>query len=575
MPQDAFTLKYLCIELNSIFSGGKINRIVQPSNDEVVLTVYTGKRTERLLLDVNPASPRIGVLKSDRESPLTAPNFCMLLRKHLLSATVDSIELVGFDRIVKIDFTASQEFFDAEKKTLYVELMGRYSNVILTENGKILGGNRGINMFDNGVRPLIVGKPYVFPPVQDKLLPWDKAVSERLKTANADSVAERICKTVQGLALSTAQEIVKSYCQKNGLSDDFFQSEFTTFAEDFSLFLNKFLLDINPRPCVVEKGGQVVDVCVFPYENSDGKTKSFQSLWEAEEYYFTNKNNQKRYQTKKERLKNIVGSAIKKVKKRITAISSKQKDAEKLEDNRIKGELLIANIYRLKDGQTQVMLENYYEDNSLVKIDLDPHLSVSKNAEAYYKKYNKQKRTLVSLAPQREQAEAELNYLESVLDEVLLAETVEELDFVLTEMTEYGLVSEVKRNSKKKEEIAYFREYFIDGFKVCVGRNNSENDKLIASAGKEDTWLHAKEYHSSHAVIFCCGKEVHDGVIIKVAEICAYYSKGRDGGKTEIVYTKRKNVKKPRGAKLGFCTYDEYNSVIVEPNRHAEFLKSN
>ena len=174
MPQDAFTLRFLCEELNSIFSGGKVNRIIQPNADEMIMTVYTGKRTEKLFISVNPASPRMGVTNTERESPLTAPNFCMLLRKHLLSATLESIELVGFDRIVKIDFMPSAEFFDSVRKTLYVELMGRYSNIILTENGRILGGNRGINMFDNGVRPLIVGKPYVFPPVGDKRLPSDK-----------------------------------------------------------------------------------------------------------------------------------------------------------------------------------------------------------------------------------------------------------------------------------------------------------------------------------------------------------------------------------------------------------------
>ena len=151
MPQDAFTLRYLCKELNQIFSNGKVNRITQPSPDELILTIYTKeKRTQKLLLNVNPSSPRIGVVESEKDSPLTAPNFCMLMRKHLLSAVIKSIEIVGFDRIVKITFSLSGEFFDGVEKVLFVELMGRYSNVILTENGNVLGGNRGINMFDNG-----------------------------------------------------------------------------------------------------------------------------------------------------------------------------------------------------------------------------------------------------------------------------------------------------------------------------------------------------------------------------------------------------------------------------------------
>jgi predicted ribosome quality control (RQC) complex YloA/Tae2 family protein len=208
MPQDAYTLRYLCEELNSIFSGGKINRIVQPNNDELVLTVYTGKRTEKLLLSVNPASPRIGVIHEEKESPLTAPNFCMLMRKHLLSATIDKISLVGFDRIVCIDLTASAEFFDAVKKQVYVELMGRYSNIILTGNGKVLGGNRGINMFDDGVRPLIVSHPYVFPPVNDKKLPTDQTLIEYFSAYEGKNLAEYLCAGIQGLAVSTANDIV-------------------------------------------------------------------------------------------------------------------------------------------------------------------------------------------------------------------------------------------------------------------------------------------------------------------------------------------------------------------------------
>ena len=234
MPQDAFTLRYLCQELNDVFKGGKVNKIIEPSGDELILTVYTGKKTEKFLLNVNPAAPRIGIINQDRESPLTAPNFCMLMRKHLLSATLLGIELIGFDRIVKIDFMASGEFFDAVKKTVYVELMGRYSNIILTENGKILGGNRGINMFDNGVRPLIVGKPYVFPPVNDKKLPNDNELKLIFDNCEKENIAETIIKNVQGVAQSIA---VRMRCQRQlllisrkriGVSDRLLKRRYST-----------------------------------------------------------------------------------------------------------------------------------------------------------------------------------------------------------------------------------------------------------------------------------------------------------------------------------------------------------
>ena len=566
MPQDAYTLRYLCAELNSVFKGGKINRIIQPSSDELVLTVYTGKKTEKLLLNVNPAAPRIGVINEEKESPLTAPNFCMLMRKHLLSATITDISLIGFDRIVKIDLMASAEFFDAVKKTVYVELMGRYSNVILTENGKILGGNRGINMFDDGVRPLIVGQPYVFPPVGDKKLPSDKGLETVFLGVEKSVLAQAICSNVQGVAVSTANEIVDKYFENKN-------EEKINNGCDFFLYLNEFLLNSKANPCVIKDGDLIKDVCVYPYKTVSGKAVSFNTLIEAEEYYFTEREKVKKYNAKKERLSSITSTAIKKVKKRLTAIRAKEKDASSAEENRIKGELLLSNIYRIKNGQSECLLENYY-DGTEIKITLDQRLSVSKNAENYYKKYNKQKRTLVALKPQREQAEAELNYYSSILDEIEVCDTFEELLIVQNELESAGLLVEKRINArKKKEDQSFCRVYVVDGIYVRAGRNNLENDKLTFTAKPDDIWVHAKDYHSTHVVIDCGGKKVDQNVLLVACEICAYYSKGRSGGKTEIVYTEKKNVKKPSKSKSGFVTYDNFKSMVVNPEKHVEFLK--
>ncbi len=567
MPQDAFTLRYLCEELNTLFKGGKVNRITQPSNDEVVMTIYTGKKTEKLLLNVNPASPRIGVLIEDKESPLTAPNFCMLMRKHLLSATVLCVELVGFDRIVKIDFMASGEFFDAVKKTLYIELMGRYSNIILTENGKILGGNRGINMFDDGVRPLIVGKEYVFPPVGNKKLPTDKTLIDLFDSLDKESIKDMICANVQGVAQSTAKEIEDGFIARHGAFDG------EKIGEKLFAYMNNFLYSNTINPCVIFSDGKVQDVCVYPYNSIVGDVKTFDRLWQAEEFYFSEKDKQKRFASKKERLSAIVNTAIKKVKKRLTAISAKEKDANSCEENRIKGELLLSNIYRIKNGESECELENYY-DQTTVKISLDSRLTVAKNAENYYKKYNKQKRTLSALKPQREQAESELNYLLSIADEVSLAEAYEDLLLVQMEIENAGLIVERKATEKKKKVESFCNVYMVGGFVVRAGRNNAENDKLTFTSAPNDIWLHAKDYNSSHVLIDCDGKEVPEQVIVIASEICAYYSKGRDGGKTEIVYTYKKNVKKPPKSKPGFCVYDNFTSLTVIPQKHVEFLKT-
>ncbi|MBQ8427083.1 MAG: NFACT family protein [Clostridia bacterium] len=565
MPQDAYTLRYLCEELKSIFSGGKINKIVQPNNDELVFTVYTGKRTEKLLLSVNPASPRMGIIHEEKESPLTAPNFCMLMRKHLLSATIDKITLVGFDRIVRIDLTASAEFFDAVKKSVFVELMGRYSNIILTENGKILGGNRGINMFDNGVRPLIVGRPYVFPPVQDKKLPDDESLIEYFSNFNGEDLAGYLCDGIQGIATSTANDIVDAFFD-NG-SGFFEQNK----AKDFYLHLKNYLYFGNKQPCVTIDDGTVKDVMVHPYKKAKGELKFFNYLYQAEEYYFVERERTKRFITKKERLNAIVNTAIKKAKKRLSAICSKEKEACGAEENRIKGELLLSNLYRIKSGESKVTLDNYY-DGTTVEIVLDERLSVSKNAEQYYKKYNKQKRTLVALKPQKENAERELDYLVSVADEIALSESIDELALVQKELESADLIKEQKLPTRKKSVETFCREYEVGGFKVKAGRNNAENDKLTFTAKPCDIWLHAKDYHSTHTVIYTEGKTVPEKVLVAVAEITAYYSKGREGGKTEIVYTEKKNVKKPPKSKPGFVTYDNFKSLSVLPEKHSEFL---
>ena len=564
MPQDAFTLRYLCEELNSIFIDGKVNRITQPSNDELVLTVYTGKRTEKLLLNVNPSAPRIGIVKTEKESPLTAPNFCMLMRKHLLSATILGMEVVGFDRIIKIDFLASGEFFDSVKKTVYVELMGRYSNVILTENGKVLGGNRGINMFDDGVRPLIVGKPYVYPPVNNKRLPNDEQLIEIFDKNKVENLSDLIAENVQGVAKSTAKEIVAKFVEKNdgNLVD----------GRAFFEHVNDFLFNAKIQPCVLENNQEIIDVLVCPYSTLEGQIKPFEKLYLAEDFYFENKEKIKRFKSKKERLNSIVNTNIKKVKKRLTAIKAKEKDALSAEENRIKGELILSNIYLIKQGDKECVLDNYY-DGSKMKIQLNEYLSPAKNAENFYKKYNKQKRTLIALKPQREQAESELEYFNSVLDEINLAESTLDLNEIEKELVQVGLIAEQKSNKNKKQEQSKIKTYIYKGYRIFVGRNNLENDKITFTAKQEDVWLHAKDYHSSHAIIETNGKAVLDDVLLVAAEICAYHSKGRDGGKTEIVYTPKKFVKKPSKSKPGFVTYTNFKSLMVEPNNHQELLE--
>jgi predicted ribosome quality control (RQC) complex YloA/Tae2 family protein len=566
MPQDAFTLRYLCRELSDLFSGGKINKIIQPSTDDVIFTVYNGKGTDKLFISVNPARPRIGVTIDDVKADDT-PNFCLLLRKHLAGGTIKDISLCGFDRIVKITISPSKEFFDSADKDLYVELMGRYSNVILTENGKILGGNRGINMFDDGVRPLFVGQKYLFPPVGNKKEPLDRGLIEDLENIDCD-VADFLFSNVQGIAKDTATFIVNKFLSEKRMDITNLCTYVKENATEFYTYVQSLLYSNDYNPCVLIDGDVPADVFVKPY--FDGELKFFDKLYLAEDYYFSLKNKRKRFSDKKDRITNLVNTAIKKASKRLNAITQKEKDALTLEDNRIKGELILSNVYRIKQGDKKVSLENYYNENALVEIDLDENLSPAKNAEKYYKKYAKQKRALDAIKPQKQSAKEELDYYLSVADSLSIAETENELDALLKEIKPLP-----QTKGKKQTENQGAHVYEKEGFIIKVGRSNLENDKLLSDANKDDVWLHVKDYHSSHDIISGAMTDMPDFIIKFGAEVCAYYSKCRQSDKVEVVYTKRRFVKKPKGAKPGFVTYDEFKSIIVAPKKHEDFIKGN
>lgn len=563
MPQDAFTLGYLCEELNTVLAGGKVNRITAPENDVMFFTVYTGSGTKKFFIDVNPSAPRIG-LGGNEVKGNDASNFCMLARKHLLSATLQRISLVGFDRIVKIDFLTSPEFFDSKEVVLYVELMGRYSNIVLTEGGKILGGNRGINMFDDGVRPLFVGKEYVFPPVGDKKVPSDESLYDYFRSykGDEDGLAAFVVSGVQGVAKTTAEELVTEYYKTAKVYD----------PVKFCEFLKIFLYRSEKNPCVEIFNGAAKDVYVFPYAQAQGELVYFDKLYLAEEYFFETRKSKLKFDRLKERINGAVTAALKKANKKLNIVAAKEKEAAGAEQNKKLGELILANIYKIKQGDESCAAFDYYDEKEIV-VPLDKRLSPSENAEKYYKRYNKLKRTAEALVPQKEQLFGELNYLKSVADFASTAEDYEVLDGIREELEEYGLLKKAACRAKTKKVYAY-RCYEVSGYTVKAGRNNKENEEVTFSAAPDDVWLHVKDYPSSHVVISASGRAVPDDVLKIAAEICAYGSTARNGGKTEVAYTKRANVKKQRGKKSGAVTYTDYSSIFAVAEKHDELLKN-
>ena len=292
------------------------------------------------------------------------------------------------------------------------------------------------------------------------------------------------------------------------------------------------------------------------------------SLCKAQDVFYTAREQKKGFDDKKKRLESCIKTRIKKTQKRLQDTAEKLRDAQKAIVNRVKGELLTANLYRLEKGMQSIELPNWYDKNGgMVKIALDPLLSPTKNAQKYFKAYNKQKRAGEILLPMQAADEAELAYQESILSALTIAENEQDLLEIETELTEIGALHTPKKEIKKnkKETVAPFREFFHDGKKILVGRNNLQNERLLKTASPDDIWLHVQKYHSSHVIIVVDGGQVRDETLLYAAGLCAYYSQAQGGDKIPVDYCKRKFVKKPSKSKAGFVTYTDYKTVLVTP----------
>lgn len=556
MPQDAFHIRRIVAELQNALVGGKVNRISQVDKDELTLIIYTKKTVVKLIVSANATGARVCLSAHEKEPAPVAPNFCMLLRKHLQNAEIIGIKQYAFERIIEITFHCTGDFSECNR-VLYCELMGKYSNVVLTEKGVILGALKPTSLQDDFHRVLLSGARYAYPTPQDKIAISDGAGMERMAKTfletygnnyEEETLAKYLFERVSGLALPTAREIARRFGAQSMPLHTFVK----TFCED--------------EPCVPYLsivGGEYADFFAFPVAGG----KATASLCEAEDAFYYNRESKKGFADKKRKLEAGVRTLKKKAGKRLQDILERIAEAERAEENRIKGELLTANLYRLEKGAKSVELENWYEDGQpLMKIALDSLLTPAQNAQRYFKLYAKQKRAMEILVPMRAKEEAELVYADSVFCAIAVADEAEDLKEIETELIEAGLLRapKAKVGAKKKEIPVPFREFTCEGFTVLVGRNNVQNDRLLRTASGEDIWLHTQKYHSAHAIIVTNGKRVPDSVIGCVAQICAYYSDGRDGGKIPVDYCKRKYVKKPNKSRAGFVTYTDYKTVLVE-----------
>lgn len=573
MPQDAFHIRRLATELNTFLKGGRINRISQVNKDELTFIIYTGKTTVKLILSANASNARVCLSLTEKEPAPVAPNFCMLLRKHLQNAEILEVRQYAFERIIEIDLHCTTDFSESTR-TLHCELMGKYSNVVLSEKGIILGALKTTALEDSSRRVLLPGARYEYPAPQDKLSPFDGAgmrsrletyLSTRMEEVDAESLAFFLFENVSGLAMPTAREIVSRAAKAAGSVKNTLSS---AYGAPLWAFVGEFCKNEPCVPCVKIANGQAVDFFAFPVEGG----APMPSLCKAEDEFFTGRESKKGYEDKKRKLENTARGLKKKLTKKLQDTLERLNDAAKAEEYRVKGELLTANLYRIEKGMNGVELENWYDEKGgTVKIALDATLSPAKNAQRYFKIYNKHKRTAEILTPMLKNEQAEIEYVDSVLASIANAENALDLKEIELELTELGLLRAPKERvgGKKKEAPLPYREFEFEGFTIYAGRNNIQNDRLLRDASPDDIWLHTQKYHSSHVIIAVRGGQVRDEIILRAAEICAYYSDGRDGDKIPVDYCKRKFVKKPNKSKAGFVVYTDYKTVLVTPKLEA------
>ncbi|MBR2023567.1 MAG: NFACT family protein [Clostridia bacterium] len=566
MPQDAFHIRRSTAELSSLLTGGKINRISQVSKDELTFIIYTGKSAVKLIISANATNCRVCLSNTEKTPLPVAPNFCMLLRKHLQGAEILSIRQLGFERIVEITLLCTSDFSQS-KRVLYCELMGKYSNVVLTENGIILGALKTSSLLDDTHRVLLAGAKYELPQPQDKLSHTDKAglsvlfdnfLQNRADGYDVDALSKLLFENVAGLALPTCRQIAFRYLQTHDS------------LQNLPAFLLEFCENEPCLPCLIMQDGTPCDFFAFPVEHG----VQTPSLCKAEDDYYTYKETSKDFADKKRKLQSLAQGLRKKTAKRLQDTADKLREAQKADEYRIKGELLTANLYAVKDGQRTVELVNWYDENGgTLQVALDPTISPSKNAQRYFKTYNKLKRAKEVLSPRLRADEEELSYVDSVLSSIALAERADDLTEIREELVLLGLIKtdEKKAKKQKKETPVPFRRYEFMGYTVLVGRNNVQNDRLLKEVSANDIWLHVQKYHSSHVVIINKGGQVRDEIIKFACEICAYYSQGQKGDKIPVDYCPRKFVKKPNRSKAGFVVYTDYKTALAKPCAHEEY----
>ena len=540
-------------ELNETLAGGRIMKIHQPYPNEIFLVIRNNRTNYPVLLSAHPSFARAQISRIKYANPQTAPNFAMMLRKHLEGAQLLRVEQVANDRMIKFTTSGRNELGDEEKTSLILEMMGRHSNLFLIDEPtqRILDLIKHVPADQNRVRTLMPGGTYVMPPKQDVINPYeslDGLANLILDNPDVNDLAKGIQTTFQGFARDSAQELA-AVLQQSGDAMKLAQNWFDRFDQP------------EPRLISTEKG---VNFTPFEWLTVQGNVLTYPTLSEMLDAYFAEKSERDRVQQQAAIVLRVVRNELKKNKTKIKKQQAELDAADNADEFKVKGELLTTYMHQVERGMTEIELPNYYDDNKPLKIALSNQIGPSQNAQKYFTKYNKLKTSVKYLNEQIAMAQEEVDYFENLLAQIDIA-SPKDIEEIRQELIQEGYMR-VQSKKKQKPQVSQPEKFYAtDGTLIEVGKNNLQNERLsMKTAAKSDIWLHTKDIPGSHVIIHDANPS--NDTLLEGAMLAAYFSKARDSANVPVDYLPVRRLRKPNGSKPGFVIFEGQTTMAVTPD---------
>ena len=568
MAFDGITIANIVHELNRNLLDGRINKIAQPETDELLLTIKTPGGQRRLSISASASLPLIYLTKGNKPSPMTAPNFCMLLRKHINNGRITKIWQPKLERIIHFEIEHLDELGDLCKKELIVEIMGKHSNIIFcNEDGTIIDSIKHVSSQMSSVREVLPGRTYFIPDTMEKSDPLSVSFAEfqRVLTEKPMPLAKAVYTSFTGISPVVAEEIcylsgIDSALTPRELSEDLL----THLYRQFTLYFEEVTAG-HFSPAIYYHGAEPKEFSALPLTHfSQYLRKEYDSISRLLEDYYAEKNTLTRIRQKSVDLRRVVQTALERNRKKYDLQAKQLRDTENREKFKVYGELIHTYGYNLEPGAKKLEALNYYT-NEMITIPLDSTKTPQENALKYFEKYNKQKRTFEALTSLIEETRDDISYLESVSNALDIALSEDDLTQIKEELIESGYIR--RKFTKKKVKITSKPFHYLssDGYHIYVGKNNLQNEELTFHfASGNDWWFHAKGIPGSHVIVKTNGEELPDRTFEEAGKLAAYYSKNRGSEKIEIDYIEKKHVKKPKGGKPGFVVYYTNYSLMID-----------